>query len=467
MRSTEEMFMAKKVKKRHVVRNSVLIVLAAVLVVLIGWKLISGYIAALPKYSYDYGTAETTEPARYPDASFAVISDCHYYDTSLGTTGAAYEACLYSDRKLLKESAFLVQTAVDRIVGSGVKFVLVCGDVTKDGELVAHQKVTEQLQRLVDSGLKVYIVPGNHDVNNPDAVRYDGDTSSPVPTVSASDYASMYANFGYKDALMRDPGSLSYVAEPQEGLWIVALDTCEYEKNQPGKEEVWAGELTQDQLNWTEDVFRQANSLGKAVVVLEHHGVVEHWRGQSRLHPDYLLSDYKYVQKLYSSYGVRLAFTGHYHAKDIALFKDGTGGCLYDIETGSLSTPPCPIRFCTIADNSISIRTVDILDSLGADKTEPAMAFVSKTIYDEAYRTLKKYYVSDQGADYIANRVAEAFFAHYGGDENEAGRVPVDKNKLTLWDRLIYSQYQYAVNGLWKDLPPVDNTCTLNLSSAT
>ena len=457
-----------KKKKKHTVRNAILIVLAVLIVGAVGYKLVTGYIATLPKYTYVYGNGAQAAGVKYPDASFAVISDLHYYDTSLGTTGSAYEADLNSDRKLLKESSQLIKTAVDSIAASDVKFVLVCGDLTKDGELINHQDTAAQLQRLVNSGKKVFVVPGNHDVSNPGAVKHDGDSSTPVPNITPSDFAEMYKSFGYGDAILRDTGSLSYVAEPVDGLWLVAVDTCEYYKNKPGIEEVYAGELTQSKIDWLEGVFKQANEKGKAIVVLEHHGVVEHWKGQAKLHPEYLLSDYKYVQKLYASYGVRLAFTGHYHALDITRFDNGGSGFVYDVETGSLSTPPCPVRFCSISGNSLTVRTQDILqDSLGADAIDPALAFVRKTIRLEAYNTLKKYFVSDKDADYIADVVTDAFLAHYNGNEDAAKRVPIDKSRINLWSRLIFSQYQYAVDGLWQDLPPADTDVTLSLAGVS
>lgn len=459
--------MKKDAAKRHAGRNIILIVIAVLIVGAVGYRLISGYVATLPKYAYAYGNVAAGAMVKYPDTSFAVISDLHYYDTSLGTTGSAYEKDLNSDRKLLAQSAALIQTAVDKIVTSDVKFVLVTGDLTKDGELLDHQKVAEQLQRLADSGKKVYVIPGNHDILNPGAVKYDGDSSTPVPNITAADFATIYQNFGFKDAIMRDSGSLSYVAQPQDGLWIVALDTCEYSKNHVGGEETVGGQLTQSEINWLEGVFKEASTRGKAVIVMEHHGVVEHWTGQSRLHPDYLLSDYKYVGKFYSSYGVRLAFTGHYHAQDITLENNGSSGFLYDVETGSAITPPCPVRICTISNNAITIKTQDILDSLGTDAANQAWVFVKKMLYNEAYSTLKKYKVSDKDADYIGNIVSDAFLAHYNGDEDPAKRVPIDKSQLSLWDRFIYSQYQYVVDGLWKDLPPADNNCTLSLSSAS
>ena len=83
-------------------------------------------------------------------------------------------------------------------------------------------------------------------------------------------------------------------------------------------------------------------------MVMSHHGIIEHWVGQNKLHSDYLLSDYKYIGKMLASYDVRLSFTGHYHAQDITLSDFNKDGFLYDIETGSLVTAPCPIRYLSL-----------------------------------------------------------------------------------------------------------------------
>jgi hypothetical protein len=46
-------------------------------------------------YHYNTGTGAALP---YPDVSFAVISDAHVYDPSLGSTGSAFEKTMNSDR---------------------------------------------------------------------------------------------------------------------------------------------------------------------------------------------------------------------------------------------------------------------------------------------------------------------------------------------------------------------------------
>lgn len=454
-------------KKRHTVRIVLLCAFAALIVAIPCKILISGYINSLPKLKYTFGDSTTSsKSASYPDTKFAVISDNHYYDDSLGTSGTAFTACYNSDRKLIKNSAELLDFGINEISNSGVKFVLVTGDLTKDGELVNHQHVAAALAKLTQKGIKVYVIPGNHDVNNPGAFSYSGDKSTPVSNVSAAQFTKIYSDCGYGSAVMRDPSSLSYVAQPQDGLWIVALDSCRYSENKKGGEEVVGGRLTQSEETWLEGVLKKAREQGTAVIVMEHHGVVEHWTGQSKLHPDYLVSDYKNVGKLLASYDVRVVFTGHYHAQDITRGDFGQYGSLYDVETGSLITPPCPIRYCTISSGSLSIRSDDIIGKIhpGTSFEKDGTAFVKKTVVGEAVATLNKYHVTGSDADYIANAVGAAFIAHYNGDENAALRPAFDENRLSIWGRIVYSQEKYVLDGLWSDLPPSDNNCVINLS---
>jgi len=432
--------------------------------ILCGIVVICGCAKDKPQLRYDYNTKTEALP-QYPDTFFAVISDTHIYDSSLGSSGAAFEKVMNSDRKLLLDSVDLLDYAIDNITASGVGFVLISGDLTKDGELINHRLVAEKLKRLTDANIKVYVVPGNHDVNNPDAVKFSGDTHESVPTVSAGEFAQIYGDFGFNAALMRDDDSLSYVVQPVEGLWLLALDACRYRENVPGKEEIVSGKISQKTADWIASVLREAADKNKAVIAMIHHGVVEHWDGQRKLHPDYLIHDYANFSKFLASWNVRLVFTGHYHALD-TVKGEYDGKYIYDVETGSLVTAPCPIRYVKITNNTANIRTDTIVDKLhpGTVFAANATAFVKKTVMLEAADVLKKFKVSDKDIAIITNAVGDAFTAHYDGDENPALRPPLDKSKLGLWGRFVLSQQQYVLDGMWADLQPADINVSLSLN---
>jgi len=407
--------------------------------------------------NYNNNTKAWTPPA-YPDAFFAVISDTHIYDTSLGTSGAAFQETMNSDRKLLLDSQDLLDYAISEIIESKVNFVLVCGDLTKDGELVNHTVVAEKLKKLTSAGIAVYVVPGNHDINNPDAVRYVKNTTEPVVSITANDFARIYGDFGFNAAITRDDDSLSYVVEPVEGLWLLAMDDCRYRENVQGGHEIVSGKIGQKTADWTASVLREAASNNKAVIAMMHHGVVEHWKGQKKLHPDYLIQEFVSFGSFLASWDVRAVFTGHYHAQDIAR-AEYNGKVIYDIETGSLVTAPCPMRYVEIKDNSLNIRTETIVDKIypWTNFAHNATAFVKKTVMLEAENILRRFKVSENDIAVIADAVGDAFVAHYSGDENPALQKKIDTYKLGLWGRIVFGQQQYVIDGLWKDLKPVDN----------
>ena len=443
--------------KKHKKLKIFLLIVAAVIVVFVAYNAISGWLDSRPKSDYSYST-HTGAAAVYPDMKFAVISDLHMYDPSLGTTGSAFERTMNSDRKLLLDSEDLLDYAIGDILGSDAEFVLIPGDLTKDGELINHEIVAEKLSRLTDAGMGVFLVPGNHDVNNPGAVAYFGDQTEPVASVSHSEFAGIYSDFGYGAPLYRDADSLSYVAEPIDGLWILALDACRSEENLPGIEEIVGGRLSQETIDWMAQVLSEAQRQGKAVMAMIHHGVAEHWDGKAKLHPDYLVEDFRHIGAFLASYDVRLVYTGHYHALDITRADFEDGKYLYDVATGSLITAPCPIRYCSVTDNVFSVETEIIVDKLypGTDFAENATAFVKKTVVLEAYNTLKKYKVSDKDSDYIADAVGDGFVAHYSGDEVAADKPDFDASRLGLWGRIVYTIQRYVIDGLWIDLPPGD-----------
>lgn len=428
---------------------------------------------AEPKFRYESDTSLSalleTVPD-YPETSFVVFSDPHLYDPALGTEGQAFEDYLDNDRKLLRESTEIMEAAVVAIESEKATIVLVPGDLTKDGELSSHELVAGYLSQLEASGKRVYVIPGNHDVKNGHSFRYVGDKTERVPNITPEEFAQIYNEFGYNEVLYRDPASLSYVAELQDGLWLFGLDSCIYRDNIEDEEPVTDGRFSVATLEWIEDMLEKAARENKAVIVMLHHGIVEHYIGQEKNFGEYVLDDYHAVSRLLATYNARLVFTGHYHAQDITVARwPEKGKFVFDIETGSLVTYPAPYRIVSIdAAQKAVVQTkhVEWINSRPDDFQEYAMAYVQEGIAGIATETIMGYKVNQAEAEELAEEVAEAFLAHYAGDENlPPGQKVMQTKGLSIPGRLVVFFRKDLVIGLWDDLEPPDNNVTIDLKT--
>lgn len=405
----------------------------------------------------------------------AIISDVHYFSPSLGTTGKAFQTYLANDRKMIAESHELLTSAVSIIKSEKPNILLVSGDLTKDGEKVNHQAFAGFMKDIKNSGIKVYVVPGNHDVNNPQSNRYNGDSAIFIPNITAQDFTQIYSDCGYSEAIYRDPNSLTYIVEPVSGVWLFAMDACRYAENTTSP--VTGGKFSPATLNWILDKLAEAKQKNKFVLGMMHHGIVEHYTGQSVLFPDYVVNDYKNVSSLFSAAGMRFVFTGHYHAQDVTRNTFPAGNDIYDIETGSLVTYPSPVRIVKVTPDyklDIYSKFIQTINYNTNGKTFPQYArdYLLAGMNDLAYGMLTApvslggYGIPDSTAVKVAPIVAQAFTAHYAGDEK-----PDAATLMTLQSFLASSDPKtvmlgQSIGSLWTDLPPADNQLLITPNTA-
>jgi hypothetical protein len=422
----------------------------------------------------DRGLSLVEPAAPYPSTRFAVLSDPHLYDTVLGTEGSAFQGDMDSDRKLLPESREILAAALRQVEILGARFLLIPGDLTKDGEKQDHLLMAEALAGLARAGVRAYVVPGNHDVLNPEAVRYKGGGRTRVPNVTPSDFAEIYRGSGYGDALFRDPESLSYVAEPEAGLWLLAVDSADYADN-PGRSAPKTGSgLTPARVAWIEAMLGRALERQKAVIVMMHHGVVEHFPGQEKYFARYLVTDWRQASDMLASYGVRSVFTGHFHAQDIALRTTAGGRAIYDIETGSLVTFPDPIRLVTIdaATQQMRIESSFVTElpsfaDRGMSFQEYSRDFVESGTRKIVIRTMKAYGIPDEEASVLGSQVTEAFAAHFRGDEHFTGSEMIRTSGLSPLAGIVVGLRKDLIRGIWSDPEPPDNDLVIDLAAGT
>lgn len=404
----------------------------------------------------------------YPRTKFAVFSDPHYYDRSLGITGDAFQAYLATDRKLLHLSEEILDTALGRIADEKPDFVIVSGDLTKDGERINHEKVSRKLEALLKKVPRVVVVPGNHDVMNYNAHSYSGSGMKPVESITPADFKKFYRNAGYGDSVAEDKTSLSYVSEPVKGLWILALDSCLWRDNKPGEHPVTDGEFSPDTMRWIEDMLIKSKTEKKAIIAVMHHGIMEHYPYNEKYYGEYIVNNNETVSDMFAAYGVRVVFTGHYHAQDITLKKkDSTGKFVYDIETGSLVTYPSPFRVVTIDRNQklhISSHFINSIPSKGTGFQNYNHEFLYDSTVKIADTTLRKFKVSGDDMKVLSPAIARAYAVNLAGDEVKPVNAVPDSG-LGIMGTIVMKVKGKMLEGWYTDLPPADNNITVDLKN--
>ncbi|MGI6222730.1 MAG: metallophosphoesterase family protein [Prevotella sp.] len=397
-----------------------------------------------------------------------VISDVHIMAPELlKADGKPFQRYLSADRKLLKESTEIMDSVTNRILSEHPKVVLITGDLTKDGERVSHQYLVDHyLSKFRQKGVKVFVIPGNHDVNNPHAMVYDGDKVTRTATVTPAEFATIYGDYGYNRALARDTASLSYVAQLTPHLRLIAIDGCKYEENDFDKNTcVTSGRIKPSTLRFIREQAADAKKAGCKVIAMMHHGVVPHFADQQVLFPEYLVDNYPAVGKMLHDSGVNVVFTGHFHSQDIS--RDST---VTDVETGSTVSYPHPYRVIGMnADKmTITTHTLHTLGSLtakGEDLDQKSSKFAKLSVAKMAEKYLPKT-TPDMVRNAILNVVTEAYMMHLAGDERPSKTFEEEKRQLIeLISNGAPSQAQLldgVVTSFSTDKAPSDNQAVIN-----
>lgn len=408
----------------------------------------------------------------FDTSRFAVISDTHLYDPALGVEGPAFEDYISQDRKLIRESNAINLALKQLLISEDLDFVLVAGDLTKDGVRQSHELMAGYLAEIEASGKQVYVVPGNHDILNFAAHSYPLE-GGPVleENVTPDEFATIYGAFGYDEALERDPNSLTYIAEPTPGVWILAVDSCNY----AGRFQAISptgGDLSPDTMAWIEEKMKEANEKGITVLGLMHHGIVEHFPKMAVVFADYLLKEWPQKAEAFANMGIHIVFTGHHHATDISA-KQTPNGSLFDIQTGSALTWRCPYR---IIDFEPGDQTLDIenriiteidYDTGDLDFQEYALEFLEKGLPSMILDYLVDFGVDEETTQSMAPAVTQTMLAYYRGDEfsrQNSANIVSELKRIAESENLLVSMLGTIMQGIWADDTP-DGNVAIDLSA--
>ena len=293
----------------------------------------------------------------------AVLSDTHYLSPSLIRDTADFQSHRNSDRKMFAEGAAFLTALLDTIRQDDPDVLLISGDLTKDGEQENHEELAGILEQFEqESGAQVYIVPGNHDLNNSNGTNFNTADGAAVPAerTTQQDFRQIYADLVYNDDTVlatftpesgKQGGGLSYVARPKDGFTLIAIDSARYSADNTDSgtdEHETSGAVSPELERWIVEQIAAAKQRGDTVIGMQHHGLIPHFEMEPELMPMFLVNDYERLAQVYADAGMAYVFTGHMHANDIATITTESGNTLYDIETGSVVTYPSPARAVTL-----------------------------------------------------------------------------------------------------------------------
>ena len=354
-----------------------------------------------------------------------LISDPHVLAPGLIINkGEALDYTNRLDRKLNDYSSAIFDEVIAVALKEKPDLFLISGDLTKDGELLSHQYVVEKLYELKEAGVKAFVVPGNHDIGTNNAYSYDGDQIHAAETITTSQFAEMYKDFGYGDDIEQEPTTLTWCCEPFDGLVLIGIDTGH--EGSPLN-----GVISHETYEWVQQRALAATEAGKQVVLMMHHSLFPHVTYAEKVSSTYAvklgmpIGDGNYVYYSYSTLrnhladaGVGVVLTGHVHASDIA--KDGNKDLtrtIHDICTGTCAAYPCPYRLLTLNDDgTMSIRTHYITELPGV---EDLQALAKERMLSSLKNLAFLYTLNAEAAEILA----ELFVLHVCGDEPENPRT--------------------------------------------
>ncbi|MEI6580331.1 MAG: metallophosphoesterase, partial [Eubacteriales bacterium] len=249
---------------------------------------------------------------------------------------------------LLYEADAIMNEILTRFKKSSAKYLLLTGDLSENGSLDQHLGIAKILKEFKEkTGKKIFVIPGNHDISKSNLDNH----------IDLTDFLSIYADFGYNEALVKHKGSASYTAELDSGYRLIAIDACIYDED--------GSVMSPNLLAWIETQVLQAKQDGKKLVGMIHHSVLEHFGIQSVAGSLLCLENYRGNATKFADWGIKYFFTGHEHANDITMAVSQKGNRIYDMETGGLTTYPNAYRVVDFAADAVKVQTgyIDSIDT--------------------------------------------------------------------------------------------------------
>jgi Icc-related predicted phosphoesterase len=271
-----------------------------------------------------------------------VATDLHYLASDLTDNGEYFQRMLANgDGKITQYVTEITDAFLKQVIEQHPDALILSGDLTFNGAKESHLELAKKLQNVVDCGIPVLVIPGNHDLYNRQAASFSGNAYSLVDTIDADTFASIYANFGYKDSVSYDKTSLSYIKEIPGKVRILMVDVNT--KNAPGK-------VTDTTLAWIEQQLKRAAKDDVLVIAVSHQTLLDH---SSLFSANFTMENNASLLALYETYHVVCNLSGHMHFQHIIPSAEG----FVEIVTSALAITPNQYGVMHIGNDAVEYHT--------------------------------------------------------------------------------------------------------------
>ena len=356
----------------------------------------------------------------------AFISDAHIQDVDGHAERVRSMEAQVQSTRLFNENYYAFLAALDDVARRDIRWVVLPGDLTDDGQFFNQQKIKELLNSYAAAkGMRFFVTTGNHDPalplglvkKNTHFLAADG--SRVTREDSCAGYVSQmecYADFGffprkddrywespftfytydkyaYEDACRESvlgkrtytlcdsltATDASYLVEPVDGLWLLAIDGGVYLPKEM-KDGKWTYQGSSAGYNfvlkhkpfllpWVRKVVEEARKRHKTLVAFSHYPLVDFNDGVSesvrRMWGNRRFDLHRVpeaeVSEAFLQAGLRLHFAGHMHVNDTGIWEGKDGKHLYNIQVPSIATYVPAYKILTIeSDEAFRVETVTL-----------------------------------------------------------------------------------------------------------
>ena len=125
-----------------------------------------------------------------------VVADPHYMSEKLTEDSEVFNSYLNTLDRMMKYTGVFLDIIEDDVKNNQPDIVIFPGDLTNNGSKVNHLEFEKRLQRIKSTGKKVYVVPGNHDINNEKSLYFKDNKIYTTESINEDEFVEIYSSYG-------------------------------------------------------------------------------------------------------------------------------------------------------------------------------------------------------------------------------------------------------------------------------